>query len=98
MSAVGGITCYKVQQKRGVAYRAALTIGHGSKGTRRKTVTRKTKDEALKAIYALRADFDRGVLKSRSGKQGPPGGNLTIPWSRGHRDYEEDLCSECAWT
>lgn len=65
MSAVGGITCYKVQQKRGVAYRAALTIGHGSKGARRKTVTRKTKDEALKAIYALRADFDRGILKSR---------------------------------
>ena len=65
MSAVGGITCYKVQQKQGAAYRAALTIGHGSKGPRRKTVTRKTKDEALKAIYALRADFDRGILKSR---------------------------------
>ena len=65
MSAIGGITCYKVQQKQGAAYRAALTIGHGSKGARRKTVTRKTKDEALKAIYALRADFDRGILKSR---------------------------------
>lgn len=64
MSAVGGVTCYKVQQKQGVAYRAALTIGHGAKGARRKTVTRSTHKEALSAIYALKVDFDKGMLKS----------------------------------
>ena len=64
MSAVGGVTCYKVQQKGGIAYRAALTIGHGAKGPRRRTVTRATKKEATEAIYALKAEFDQGRLKS----------------------------------
>jgi integrase len=63
MSAVGGVTCYKVNQKRGTAYRAALTIAHGSKGARRITRTAKTKREALDAIYLVKAEFDRGQLK-----------------------------------
>ena len=63
MSAVGGVTCYKVNQKRGPAYRAALTIAHGSKGARRITRTAKTKREALDAIYLVKAEFDRGQLK-----------------------------------
>ncbi len=63
MSAVGGVTCYKVNQKRGPAYRAALTIAHGSKGARRITRTAKTRKEALDAIYKVKTDFDRGQLK-----------------------------------
>jgi len=63
MSAVGGVTCYKVNQKQGTAYRAALTIAHGSKGARRITRTAKTKKEALEAIYKIKNDFDRGQLK-----------------------------------